>query len=201
MMKNLLRGFLPIVVDVETGGFNEKTDALLEIAAVFINLDRDTLFYPEKTVCYAVKPFSGANLEESSLKVNHIDPFDPTRNARHEKEVLEILFAEIHEALARHGCKRAILIGHNAHFDLKFINAAIERNRIENNPFHAFSSLDTVTLGALTCGQTVLSKITEAIGLPWDNSKAHTADYDAEVTARVFCNVFNRWQRLEHGKS
>ena len=33
------RGFLPVVIDVETGGFNAQTDALLEIAAVLIGMD------------------------------------------------------------------------------------------------------------------------------------------------------------------
>ena len=38
------RGYLPIVVDVETGGFNESTDALLQIAAVIIDIDQQGQF-------------------------------------------------------------------------------------------------------------------------------------------------------------
>ncbi len=197
LMKNLLRGFLPVVVDVETGGFNETTDALLEIAAVFIGLDQQQLLYPKDSTCWAVQPFSGSNMEESSLRVNCIDPFDPARGAQPEKEVLKQLFSRVHGALEENKCKRAILVGHNAAFDLKFLNAAAARNNLKNNPFHGFSSIDTVTLGALAYGQTVLSKIAEAVGLEWDNDKAHSADYDADVTARILCNVFNRQRRFE----
>ena len=198
-MKHILRGFLPVVVDLETGGFNEQTDALLEIAAVFLELDRQQLFYPCKTVCYAVKPFTGANLEESSLKVNHIDPLDPARNAVTEQQALNALFDEVSAALTQHDCKRAIMVGHNTHFDLKFLTAAMARNRMDNSPFHAFSTIDTVTLGALACGQTVLSRVTEALGIPWDDDQAHSARYDAEVTAQVFCNIFNRrWRAQRH---
>ena len=38
-MRDRFRGFLPVVVDVETGGFISATDALLEIAAVLIEID------------------------------------------------------------------------------------------------------------------------------------------------------------------
>ncbi len=199
-MKNYFRGFLPVVVDVETGGLNENTDALLEIAAVFIDIDRQRLLYPKSSVCWAVEPFLGANMEESSLKVNCIDPFDVARDAQPEKEVFNMLFAQVHDALKKHECNRAILVGHNAAFDLKFLNAAVSRNHLKNNPFHAFSNIDTVTLGALAHGQTVLSKIAEAIGIKWDSDKAHSAAYDADITARILCNVFNRWRQLDHSQ-
>ena len=39
------RGFLPVVVDVETGGFNEQTDALLQIAAVIVDRDDSGKYY------------------------------------------------------------------------------------------------------------------------------------------------------------
>ena len=195
--KNGFRGFLPVVVDVETGGFNEATDALLEIAAVFIGVDKQRLLYPKSNVCFAVKPFSGSNMEESALRVNCIDPFDRTRNAKPEEEVLNSLFSKVRGELEENGCTRAILVGHNASFDLKFLNAAVNRTGVKDNPFHAFSNIDTVTLGALAYGQTVLPKIAETIGIEWDSDKAHSADYDADVTARILCNVFNRWRRFE----
>lgn len=198
-MKDSFRGFLPVVIDVETGGFNETTDALLEIAAVFIGLDKQRLFYPKSGVCLAVKPFSGANMEESALRINCIDPFDRARNAKPEKEALKQLFSQVRGELETNECSRAILVGHNASFDLKFLNAAISRTGIKNNPFHAFSNIDTVTLGALACGQTALPKIAETIGIEWDDDKAHSADYDAGVTAQILCNVLNRWRRFERG--
>ncbi len=192
-MQTRFRSFMPVVVDVETGGFNAKTDALLEIAAVLIGVSDDMRLYAEKVLHHHVEPFENANLEEESLKVNQIDPFHPLRMAKPEKLVLENLFAEIRAALGRYRCSRAILTGHNASFDLKFLNAAVVRNGIANNPFHRFSSFDTVTLGALAYRQTVLAKIADASGLRWDESSAHSAIYDAKVTAEIFCAVFNQY--------
>lgn len=199
-MKNYLRGFLPVVVDVETGGFDETSDALLEIAVVFVGIDRQRLLYPRESFCWAVHPFPGSNIEQSSIEITHIDVSDPGRNAQPEKEVLKALFSRVHAALEESECTRAILAGHNAQFDLKFLNAAVKRNSLSDNPFHAFSIIDTVTLGALMYGQTVLSKIAEAGGIEWDEDKAHSAEYDAGVTAQILCNVFNRFRRPQPRK-
>ncbi len=196
MMRYYLRGFLPVVIDVETGGFNEATDALLEIAAVFVDIDQQRFLCPQQSVCWAVRPFPGANIEQASLDVNRIDILDPQRNAQPEKEVLKMLFAQVHEALERTECSRAILVGHNAQFDLKFLNAAITRTKLKNNPFHTFSVIDTATLGAMAYGQTVLSKIAAAAGIEWSSDQAHSAEYDARITARVLCNIFNRWRHF-----
>jgi ribonuclease T len=94
-------------------------------------------------------------------------------------------------------CQRAILVGHNACFDLNFLNAAIARAGIKNSPFHPFSSLDTVTLGAVAYGQTVFARIAQAANIPWDQSEAHSAVYDAQKTAELFCKVVNRWRELD----
>lgn len=187
------RGFCPIVVDVETGGFNAKTDALLEVAAVLIGMDKEGQFFCQQTVAAHVRPFDGANLDPTSLEVNGIDPFHPLRIALPEREALEKIFAPVHKHVRQNQCTRAILVGHNAFFDLEFIKAAVERVGIKNNPFHPFSNLDTVTLGALAYGQTVLSRIAEAADLEWESSSAHSAIYDAEKTAAIFCNVMNKW--------
>ena len=194
-MQTRFRGFLPVVVDVETGGFNENTDALLELAAVIIGADDDDRLFPEKTVHFHVEPFAGANMEEAAMKINRIDPFHPLRLAQPEARVLAVLFDEVGAALARYRCTRAILTGHNAFFDLKFLRAAVARNRVKDNPFHRFSSLDTVTLGALAYRHTVLSKIAERAGFGWDETQAHSALYDAETTAQIFCHVCNAYRR------
>ena len=55
-MAQRFRSFLPVVVDVETGGFNAATDALLEIAAVPLNMDRQGIIYPEETIAFHVDP-------------------------------------------------------------------------------------------------------------------------------------------------
>jgi ribonuclease T len=196
-MAKRFRGYLPVVVDVETGGFNSKTDALLELAAVLIGLDEKGFLYRVRTVSTHVQPFEGANMDPASLAVNGIDPYHPLRIALPEKEALERVFKEVRKAVGEHGCTRAILVGHNASFDLGFLNTAAARAEIKRNPFHPFSSLDTVTLGALAYGQTVLSRAVQAASLPWDSNSAHSAVYDAEKTADLFCTVINRWRLME----
>lgn len=192
-MANRFRGFLPVVVDVETGGFNPKTDALLEIAAVFLSFDGGDSLEREDTVRYHVKPFEGANLEPASLAVNGIDPDHPLRPAIDERDALQRIFREVRRKIRDNRCNRAILVGHNAAFDLSFINEAIERSGIKRNPFHPFSCFDTVTLCGVAFGQTVLSRAAAAAGIEFDESNAHSAAYDAEITADLFCEIVNRF--------
>lgn len=196
-MNERFRGFLPVVVDVETGGFEAKTDALLEIAAVFLRMDVKGEIVRHRTVAYHVQPFPGANLDPKSLEVNGIDPHHPLRLAVPEKEALEGIFREVRREMRANLCKRAILVGHNAPFDLGFLRAAIARCAIKRDPFHPFSCLDTVTLGALAYGQTVLARIAQVAGIGWEQGEAHSAIYDAEKTADIFCLVHNRWNLLD----
>ena len=191
-MAGRFRGFLPVVVDVETGGFNAATDALLEIAAVMIDIDADGLLRRGVTHSYHVKPFDGARIEPAALQVNGIDPFHPLRPALPEREALQRIFREIRHAMRDYGCRRAILVGHNAAFDLGFLNATVRRADIKRNPFHPFSCFDTATLAGAALGQTVLAKAAMVAGLDWDPSSAHSASYDAERTAELFCLVCNR---------
>jgi ribonuclease T len=188
------RGYLPVIVDVETGGFNYRTDALLEIAAVLIDPQADGTLLRGETVRYHVTPFEGANLEPASLAVNGIDPHHPLRPAIDEKDALQRVFREVRRAVRDSNCSRAILVGHNASFDLAFLNAAIERAAIKRNPFHPFSSFDTATLCGVAYGQTVLARAVRAAGMDWDEEFAHSAAYDAEKTADVFCDIVNRFR-------
>jgi ribonuclease T len=188
------RGFFPVVVDVETGGFNPDTDALLEIAAVLLAVDPGGLWYPSETDACHVLPFTGANLEPAALEFNHIDPYHPLRFAVSEREALQTIFRPVRRALRNTGCTRAVLVGHNPCFDLAFVNAAVRRTGLKRNPFHPFTTFDTATLGGLVFGQTVLSRAVEAAGLSWDKSEAHAARYDAMRTAELFCAIVNRCQ-------
>lgn len=193
-MADRFRGFLPVVVDVETGGFNCKTDALLEIAAVIVGFDDAGMLMRQETHRFHVKPFDGANLEDASLAVNGIDPHHPLRPAIDESDALGRIFREVRRAIRENNCNRAVLVGHNAHFDLGFINEAISRASIKRNPFHPFSCFDTATLCGIAFGQTVLSRAAKAAGFPFDEEAAHSAAYDAEITADVFCEVVNRFK-------
>jgi ribonuclease T len=193
---NRFRGFLPVVVDVETGGFNANTDALLEIAAVIVEMSPMGQLRPGATFRYHVQPFHGSRIDPASLAVNGIDPHHPLRPAMPEKEAMTQLFREIRKAVREAQCTRAVLVGHNASFDLGFLNAVVSRTDIKRNPFHPFSSFDTATLGGVAYGQTVLARAVTAAGLTWDTAAAHSAIYDAERTAALFCTICNRFRDM-----
>lgn len=194
LMARRFRGFLPVVVDLETGGFNSDTDALLEVAAVLIEMDADGVLSRGATHAFHVRPFEGARLDPASLSVTGIDPFHPLRPALPERDALQRIFREIRHAVRAYDCRRAILVGHNAAFDLGFLNAAVKRADVKRNPFHPFSCFDTATLAGAALGQTVLAKAVTVAGLSWDSSSAHSAIYDAERTAELFCLICNRFR-------
>lgn len=196
LMAGRFRGFLPIVIDVETGGFNAATDALLEIAAVPISMDEQGFLFSDDAMMHHVEPFEGANVEPAALEFTGIDPSNPLRGAISEREALEKIFKIVRKRVKASGCTRAILVGHNATFDLGFLNAAVARTDIKRNPFHPFSCFDTATLAGLAYGQTVLAKSCQIAGIDFDNREAHSAQYDTEKTAELFCGIVNRWQEL-----
>ncbi|OUY07129.1 ribonuclease T [Acinetobacter populi] len=188
------RGFLPVVVDVETAGFNAKTDALLEIACIPIVYDENQKFVPGPAFHAHINPFEGANLDRRSLDFTGIDPFNPLRMAmaENEKDALKRIFKSLNEVRKAQQCTHCVLVGHNAHFDLGFLQAAIARTGTKNqNPFHSFSVFDTVTLSAVTFGQTVLAKACIQAGIDFDGKEAHSALYDTQKTAELFCHILN----------
>lgn len=190
------RGFLPIVVDVETGGFECERHALLEIAAQLVEVDEQGFLIPGEIITTHVEPFPGSEIDPRSLEVTGIVLDHPFRAALPERAALDHIFVPIRAAIRRHGCQRAILVGHNAGFDLGFVNAAGRRSGIKRNPFHPFSTFDTVSLAGMAFGQTVLSKAVMAAGLSWDNNEAHSAVYDTERTTQLFCHIVNRWHQM-----
>ena len=195
VMGQRFRGFLPVVVDVETAGFNAQTDALLEIAAIPIVYDAEGKFVPGEAYHAHINPFQGANLDSRSLDFIGIDPFNPMRMAmaEDEKTALKRIFKSVNEVRRQQNCTHAILVGHNAHFDLGFVQAAIARTGTKNqNPFHSFSVFDTVTLSAVMFGQTVLAKSCIQAGIEFDGKEAHSALYDTQKTAELFCFILNK---------
>lgn len=195
-MARRFRGFLPVVVDVETGGFNSATDAILEIAAVTLTMDADANLVIDQCFDYQVEPYPGGNLEPAALEFTGIDPHHPDRRALPEARVFGDLLKAIRLQVRRHGCTRAVLVGHNAHFDHGFVQAAVARCGIKRNPFHPFSVFDTATLAGLACGHTVLARSCELAGIEFSNAEAHSALYDTRKTAELFCFVINRWKAL-----
>jgi ribonuclease T len=190
-MATRFRGLLPIVIDLETSGLNPQTDAILEIAAVPVLLNESGLFYPIKTMAYHVEPFLGANINPESLEITGIDPGYPLRYAIPEKQALYSLFNEVSILVQKNNCLRAVLVGHNAWFDLAFIQAAIRRCHLEGAPFHSFTCFDTATLAGVFLGETVLARALQASNVPFDVKQAHSAIYDAEATAKLFCYLLN----------
>ncbi|GAB2659151.1 ribonuclease T [Arenimonas aestuarii] len=195
-MPERFRGFLPVVVDVETGGFDCTRHALLEIAAIPIELDDAGYYVPGEVATSHVEPYEGSEIDPKSLEITGIRLDSLLRGALPEREALDLVFAKVRAAVKRNGCQRAILVGHNAHFDLGFLNAAVTRVGHKRNPFHPFSTFDTVTLAGMAYGQTVLSRAVQAAGLDWDGDQAHSAVYDTERTAALFCAVLNSWRRF-----
>ncbi len=190
------RGYLPVIVDIETAGFDPKHNALLEIAAVLLDMNESGRITPSETVACHVTPFEGSKLDQAALDFNGIDPYHPFRLAVDEKQALKSVFDSIRKALKSTQCTRAILVGHNPAFDIAFLNAAVERTRIKKNPFHPFSTFDTATLCGLAYGQTVLARAAKVAGFEWNTAEAHSAKYDARMTAELFCRIVNRWEDL-----
>lgn len=196
LLAQRFRGYYPVVIDVETAGFNAKTDALLEIAVTLLDMDADGTLLPKQTLHFHVEPFEGANLDASSLAFNGIDPFNPLRGAVSEREAITEICKAVRKAQKDAGCQRSVIVAHNAAFDQGFFNAAVDRLNYKRSPFHAFVSFDTTSLSALALGQTVLAKACQAAGIAFDNKEAHSALYDTERTAELFCYIVNRWQTL-----
>lgn len=194
-MSERFRGYLPVVVDVETGGFDWNRHALLEIAVQAIDLDEDGRLVPGDLASAHLIPAPGTEIDPKSLQITGIDLDHPFRLAKPEREALDHVFAAVRAAVRRHECQRAILVGHNAHFDLNFLNAAVARTQHKRNPFHPFSVFDTVTLAGVAYGQTVLARAAIAAGIPWNGEEAHSAVYDTERTAELFCKIVNAWPR------
>jgi ribonuclease T len=193
LISRRFRGLLPVVVDVETGGVNPATDALLEIAAVTLAMNEEGKLYRDRTLSFHVEAFPGTRLDAEALEITGIDPSHPLRFALPERQALYRIFAAISAELEKTGCYRAVLVGHNAWFDLSFILAAAKRSGIRYNPFHTFTTFDTASLSAVALGETVLARAARRARVPFDIQQAHSAIYDAERTAELFCHIANKW--------
>ena len=190
MLKDRFRKFLPVIVDLETGGFDAKKNAILEIAIQLID-EEDSRLILGDSHRYHIKPFEGLKVDKEALEFLRLDLNHPLRSAVDEEHALKEFFKIINKQKSKYECSRAILVGHNAFFDHSFLVEACYRNNINKSPFHAFSLIDTVSLGVLATQQTVLAKVCKELDISYDNNEAHSAAYDAEVTAQVFCKIIN----------
>ncbi|CUR53783.1 Ribonuclease T [Serratia symbiotica] len=195
-LNNRFRGFYPVVIDVETAGFNSKTDALLEIAAITLRMDKEGWLHSDESLHFHIEPFKGSNLQPEALAFNGIKPDNPLRGAVSEHYALDAIFKMVFTGIKYHSCNRAIIVAHNANFDYNFLMAATERTNLQHNPFHPFATFDTAALSGLALGQTVLAKACSIAGISFDSNLAHSALYDTKQTALLFCELVNRWKRL-----
>src|SRR2546429_6984082 len=71
LMARRFRGYLPVAIDVETGGFHPATDALLEIAAVLVDMAQGGRLKRGATPDFHAQPLAGARIEErQSTRLN-----------------------------------------------------------------------------------------------------------------------------------
>ena len=194
-MSSRFRGFLPVVIDLETGGFEKDVHAVLQIAAVSLAWSADRLSI-DQVRGWNVIPHPLMRVEEESLRITGIDLSDPRRDALNEEDAVRELFRFVRREVRRNGCERAVLTAHNAHFDHGFVMSAAERNGVKRNPFHPFTVIDTASLAAVAYGHTVLSEACTRAGIEFENGRAHAAIYDAEATAKLFCLTVNNWERV-----
>jgi len=190
MLKDRFRKFLPVIVDLETGGFDSKKNAILEIAIQLID-EEDSKLILGDSYRYHINPFEGLKVDKESLEFLRLDLNHPLRSAVEEEYALKESFKIINKHKSKYECSRAILVGHNAFFDHSFLKEACNRNNIKKSPFHPFSLIDTVSLGVLATQQTVLARVCKELDISYINEEAHSAAYDAEVTAQVFCKIIN----------
>ncbi|QLB13513.1 RNAse T [Bisgaardia hudsonensis] len=196
LLKNRFRGYFPVIIDVETAGFNAQTDALLELAAITVKMDENGFLFPDQKCHFHIEPFEGANINPESLKFNGIDIENPLRGAISENIAISELFKMVRRGQKEADCQRSIIVAHNATFDQSFLMAAAERTGIKRNPFHPFGMFDTATLSGFMFGQTVLVKACQAAKIPFDGKQAHSALYDTERTAELFCYMVNQFKKL-----
>lgn len=195
LIKQRFDGYLPVVIDVETSGVDVSKNALLEVAAVLLDYDEHNQLVQQASFSTHVIPYEGAVIDEKALEINRIDPYHPFRFAMDEGKALTELFAFIFAAIKKTGCRRAVLVGHNAHFDLSFILAAAKRSKIKEIPFHGFTVFDTATLGAVHFGKSVLAKAIKVAKIDFNKDEAHSALYDTQKTAELFCKIINACDR------
>ncbi len=184
------RGFYPVVIDMETTGFNSKTNAILEICAINIDMFNGILKPNEIFHCH-ISPFKNSILLKKNLDFNNINPYNPLRFAISENKAIEDLFTFSFNSKKKYKCNKCVLVGHNASFDLSFLNSLIKRIKNNKNPFHTFTNFDTATLSALKYNQTVLAKATKIAKIKFNAKQSHSALYDAKKTAELFCKIIN----------
>ena len=158
-----------VVFDIETTGFSAKSDRIIEIGAVKVEkgkiTDRFSTFVnPEIPIPFRIEKLTSIN---DSMVID----------APKIEEVLP-KFMEF--------CKGAVMVAHNADFDMSFISANCERQGLDCD----FTIVDTVAMSRyliIGLGRYKLDNVAKALGIVLEHH--HRAVDDAECTALIFLKL------------
>ncbi len=157
-----------VVLDIETTGF-EVTDEIIEICGIKIRNNIEVGRFHQ----YIKPSISPSEYIKNLTGITE----DMLENASPSSEVMPKFYEFI---------KDAILVGHNIDkFDLTFIRREIEKTckvSIDND------TVDTLKISrrAYLNMSHSLEDMAEKLGIVVDNGNFHSAEYDAEVTLKIF---------------
>lgn len=164
-----------VVFDIETTGLSSKNDKITEIGAVKIEngmiTDRfSELINPEITIPEVVVNLTGISNELVS-----------------DKPTIEEIIPKFYEF-----SKEAVLVAHNAKFDISFIRREYKDNNLEfNHPI-----LDTLVMARALLSDLKrfnLGTLCKNLGISLVG--AHRAVNDAEATAEMFIKLIEKFKR------
>lgn len=156
-----------VVFDTETTGLSARYDKVIELAAVKMK-DGEVIERFEQFID------PGHPLSQTTIKLTSITD-DMVRGSKSEKEVFE-MFQEF--------CKGSIIVGHNATFDVDFMNTGYARHGL---PLIGEPWLDTLPMARLLYPEMKGFRLnTLAKKLNVNLEHHHRAIYDAEATGYIY---------------
>lgn len=165
-----------VIFDLETTGLSNRLDEIIEFGAVKMKdrevIDRKQLF---------VNPKRSIPAHISSL--THINQSDVDA-----AKPIEDVFDDLKQWIGD-----AVLVAHNATFDVGFMNAAARKL---GKPEFSNPVIDTLPLAhaMLDLKRYRLGNVCRHYGVKYDGEGAHRADYDAEVLSQVLCHMLNAYK-------
>ncbi len=166
-----------VVFDIETTGFSPVTNRIIEIGAVKVEdgqiTDRFSTFVnPEVPIPFEIEKLTSIN---DSMVMD--------------AETIEVVLPRFLDFVGN-----AVLVAHNANFDVSFIRENAERQQIPVN----FTYVDTVGIARmLLTGQAkyTLDAVAKTLKISLENH--HRAVDDAECTAEIFMKFINMLEKDE----
>jgi len=155
-----------VVFDIETTGFSPVNNRIIEIGAVKVKggeiADKFSAFVnPDVPIPFEIEKLTGIN--DSMVK-----------DAPYIEQVLPEFLSF---------CEGAVLVAHNAGFDMSFI----KENALRQGIFRKFTCVDTLGIARILLphqGKHTLDAVAKAMGVSLENH--HRAVDDAQATAEIF---------------